>query len=305
MRTMNKKVKHTIRYWIHACLFVMLHAITALAQIPNNSFENWSTIGSYYKPDSWSSMNDLTVSQNVFTCVRGVPGVSGNYFLKLVSKSVTGMGTVPGIAAAGIMNLTTYQPLSGFAYNQRPQALNGSWQYMAIGSDQGYIAIEFTKWNTLTLQRDTVAFTYFPLPGMVMSWENFSIPLTYHTIDLPDSCFLVFSASLANGAAVVNSYVYLDNISFGNYTSEASNISYRDPYILVYPNPSNGSLFVKNLELIDPNAIEILDSYGRCLKKIGTTDLQKEIDVRSLMAGNYILKIISSGRIIHKQFTKE
>ena len=74
---------------INFTLFILIAlAVNVFAQIPNNGFENWTNMGSYYNPVSWACLNDETASAGVFTCERGTPGDPGNYFLKLTSKPV-------------------------------------------------------------------------------------------------------------------------------------------------------------------------------------------------------------------------
>ena len=43
----------------------------------------------------------------VYTCVKGTPGNPGTSYLKLVSKTVTGFGVVPGVAVCGTINETS------------------------------------------------------------------------------------------------------------------------------------------------------------------------------------------------------
>src|SRR5271157_5926898 len=153
--------------------------VTQAQSIPNAGFENWTSKGSYSDPDSWMCFNDLTASKSVYTCEQGTPGDPGNYYLKLTSKTVTGIGVVPGYAVSGTFNTTTLQPLKGFAFNQRPLNLTGNWQYMIFGSSPGYIKVQLTRWDSSMKTRMTVASADSVLPGMVMSWASFSIPLTY------------------------------------------------------------------------------------------------------------------------------
>jgi hypothetical protein len=218
--------------------FVMIAINTNGQTIPNNSFDNWTNMGSYNNPDGWSTYNDLTTAAGVYTCVKGTPGLVGMAYLKLTSKNVIGLGVVPGVAISGVTNMQTLEPVSGFPMSSRPAAFEGTWQYMAFGADQGFIAVAMTQWNTLTSARDTVGYAYYALPGMEMSWVNFSIPINYLNGNDPDSCFIILSASKANGAtASANSYLYVEEIFFsGNVTgtgvNEFENIS-------IYPNPAS------------------------------------------------------------------
>jgi hypothetical protein len=181
--------------------------------IPNNGFENWTSMGTYNNPEAWSCLNDMTATMSTYTCLKGTPGSVGSAYLKLSSKTVTGLGVVPGIAVCGTIDAVTMQPTSGFAFSIRPQSFTGKWQYMASGADQGFIGVALTKWNTTSMMRDTVAYAYQALSGMAMSWANFTIPMTYMNGDDPDSCIIILSASRANNvAAVAGSYLYVDEL---------------------------------------------------------------------------------------------
>ncbi len=159
---------------------------SSYAQIPNNDFEIWDSSAGYKTPIGWDNMNPVTFSTSVFTCQQMVPGNTGLYHLALNSQTVSG-SVVPGIAVSGLLDPTTHKPASGFPYALRPQVLAGSWQYMAYTTaDQGFIEVLLSKWNSISSRRDTVAFTHYLLPGMVMYWADFHIPLNYVSSATPD-----------------------------------------------------------------------------------------------------------------------
>ncbi len=223
---------------------LILAATTGFAQIPNGGFETWNTVSSYTVPDQWDNLNLMTSSMSTYTCMKGSTSApAGSSYLQLVSKTTGSMGVMPGIVTCGMLeqsNMSNIVAKSGFAFTQRPQNLTGSWQYMAYGSDQGYISVLLTKWNMSTSMRDTVAYTRQNLSGMVMSWATFSITLSYMSTSVPDSCILVLSAS--GTTPVNNSYLYADNLAFaGSVPSGVANISNNSSDILVYPNPANST----------------------------------------------------------------
>lgn len=180
---------------ISLSIFLSFAFLITKAQIPNSGFETWTSMGSYNNPDSWSCLNDMTASMSVFTCVKGTPGNPGTAYIKLTSKTVAGMGVMPGIAVSGTFDQSTLEPLSGFAFNERPANLTGKWQHMIFGNSQGYIDIQLTRWDGNMQMRFPVATAHFVLTGMAMGWSNFSIPLTYIDGNNPDSCIITLSAS--------------------------------------------------------------------------------------------------------------
>lgn len=215
-------------------LLTGLIAVAVNAQIPNNSFENWTQVGTYWNPDDWGCLNNLTAALNVFTCERGTPGNPGNYYLKVTSKSVMGGAVIPGIAVCGTIDPTTYLPLSGFPFNQRPEKLTGKWQHMIFGNSQGYIEVELTKWNTSNNSRDVIAFAHQQLAGMAMSWANFNIPLAYQSTETPDSCMIVLAASGTNPSNL--DYLWVDGLAFSGAVG-IDKYPVNQDFLRIFPNP--------------------------------------------------------------------
>lgn len=247
----------------------------AVAQIPNHSFEVWDSSAGYKVPVSWGNPDSLTHILSVYPCEWDYPGYSGPNYMKLTSKN-TGLGVVPGVAISGKINYTTFGPRSGFANTTRPAALTGAWQYMASGSDQGHIAVLLSKWNTTTNSRDTVSFTDYLLPGMVMSWATFSIPLTYQMGSAPDTAIIVLSASGLIPAN--NSYLYVDSIGFagavplGVVTTAANNT-----HAGIYPNPATDKATVSFFSLSGQNAtISVSDVSGSIISTLNPPTIKGE-----------------------------
>jgi hypothetical protein len=74
--------------------------------------------------------------------------------------------------------------------------------------------------------------------------------------------------------------------------------------ISVYPNPANGELYVTSNMLYEKSVIEICDVVGQRVIQLQTSNLkpQTAIDVSSLEAGTYFLKITSSNSIRTARF---
>lgn len=282
-------------------LSAMILSTCAIAQIPNGGFETWMNMGSYTMPTDWDNMNAMTSSMTTYTCMQGTPGNPGSAYLKLVSKNVAGMGVVPGVAVCGTIdmsNMADIKPHSGFAFNQRPAYMTGSWQYMAAGSDQGFVAVMLTKWNISMNMRDTVAIGYQMLQGMAMSWTPFSLNLTYVTNSYPDSAIVVLSASNLT-APVANSYLYADNLAFaGNvpFTGVAglknaiSNAS-------LYPNPASAFTNISYKTAASGNVyIKVADVSGRTVKQLNSTSVPGNNTIRlntaDMSKGIYFVNII-------------
>ncbi len=289
---------------------LLLSASVAFSQdlVPNAGFENWTSMSGYSDPVSWSCMNGLTTPMGVYTCMKGTPGAVGSAYLKLVTKTVNGIGIVPGLAASGMLEKTTATPTTGFAYTSRPKTLTGKWQYMAYSGDQGFISVLLSKWNSIKMLRDTIGYTYYALPGMAMSWANFSIPLTYTNTALPDSCIIVLSSSGANEKAPANnSYLYADNLGFSGTVADIADDHY-DANISLYPNPSSEKLFVDMSTLqVSRVYYSIVNNEGRQLKSENNCGFSSmlSLDISDIPTGIYDLNIYTEKGIITKKFVKQ
>ena len=275
-------------------LCTVLISNSLFAQIPNPGFETWDTTGGYNHPVSWDSPDSITNSSSVYPCEQGTPGAAGSFYLKLTSKAIL-TTVVPGVAVSGKINFTTFQPQSGFAYTLRPANLTGSWAYMASGSDQGHIMVLLTKWNSGTSSRDTVAFTDYALPGMVMSWASFSIPISYQSSSYPDSAIILLSASGAAPEAF--SYLWVDRLAFSGTTTAGLGNAPGAFKSTIYPNPASSAatILYKSASGRDIT-ICISDISGRSIMKLTQAVTVGEnrlpVNISGVAQGVYVVRII-------------
>jgi len=291
-------------------IFILLIVITSahigFAQIPNGGFENWSTVGSYDSAWGWSSPNYL--SSPINTCEKGTPGAPGTSYLKLTSKTVLGPIASPGIAVSGTFDATTLTPKSGFPYTGRPVGIAGNWQFMAFGSDTGHIVVYLSKWNTTAGHRDTVAFTDYTLPGMVMVWNSFSIPITYRHGMAPDSAIIILSAS--GTTPVNNSYLYVDSLNF--YGSVPTSITTTDPVhatVSVYPNPAAHSANVLYNGIVGNIKVDICYLSGKIVRSQSFVsvagDNKLPLDISGFAPGIYLVKVYDGMDVVTDKLTIE
>lgn len=274
-------------------------SVSAFAQIPNSSFENWTSAGSYSNPDGWDNLNGMTSSMSVYNCTQGTGGASGggSSYLKLTTKNVAGMGIMPGVAVSGVMDMMTYKPISGFPYTQNPQSLAGSWIYMPTGADVGFVSIYLTKWNSGMMMRDTIAVATQTISTMIMSWTNFSINLTYNSSVSPDSAIIIFSSS--GTSPVANSYLSVDNLSFTGGTTGIENIENFISNVSVYPNPSTEKISIElNINQASTVKFQLLDLAGVLIKEVNVGGIigkyNTSINTTGIAKGTYFLKVYAN-----------
>jgi len=269
--------------------------LSVCAQIPNSSFETWNNMGAYLNPDQWGTMNNTTAVGSVFTATQGTPGNPGSYFLKLTSKTV-GAAVVNGIAVSGILDSTTMQPRSGFAFSQQPASFTGSWQHMISGNSQGSISITLTKWNSGTHVREVVATANQTLSGMAMSWASFSIPFSYVSVNIPDSCIIFLKAS---GASPVNGdYLWVDKLSFVGTAAGVETHPSIFSDLAVFPNPSSENISVDfTLSKVQKVKIQMIDLNGKLIKEADLGSIngtsKYSLNINGIAKGSYFIHVIA------------
>jgi hypothetical protein len=233
--------------------------------IPNNGFENWTSMGNYSDPDNWHTLNSIGAPLSAYTVTQGTPGAVGNYYLKITSKTA-GPGVIPGLATTGTINSSNQTVSGGYPFTGRPASLTGKWQYMAMSAgDQGEIAVVTTKWNTVTNSRDTISKTQYMLPGMVMAWGNFSIPLTYVAAGFPDTCLIILASSTI--APANNSYLWVDNLSFTGWVGINENEAGLNKLNL-FPDPAQDILNVTfSMENFATVKLQLMDISGKLIQE--------------------------------------
>ena len=257
------------------CLIV-ISSTTLMAQIPNGGFESWTNASGYNAPVGWDNMNAMTTSMGSYTCLKGTPGDPGSSYIKLVSTTVSGMGVVPGIATCGMLDMTNMnapEAMSGFAFNQRPQSIAGNWQYMASGSDMGYLSVLLTKWNMTMMMRDTVAYLTLFTRNMQMSWTSFSNDLNYMSQETPDTAFITLSSSSAT--PVAGSYLYVDTLHFAG--SVSTGIIEKNNSLVgvsVFPNPSTDILNVSFTNVKSGSyKVQLISLTGSVIKELSAVEV--------------------------------
>lgn len=267
-----------------------LFTLPVMGQIPNNSFENWTSVGAYEIPDQWGTLNNLTSPSSVYTATKGTPGNPGNSYLQVTSRA-TASGVVPGIVVSGQLDTVTMQPKSGIAFAQRPQELTGNWQYMSFSGSPGSITITLTRWDSINAQREIVASAFQSLPGMVMSWSFFSINITYLNGNMPDTCLIVLEAS--GPAPSDNDYLWVDNLNFNGNVIGISDPSMPGNSVMVWPNPSSDHFIVSFDRSLEENVlIEMIDLRGRVvLRQVGIRGNAQVTLAPDVESGTYIIRI--------------
>lgn len=286
---------------IHIQLILMVALIqVGQAQIPNNGFESWHTVGNCQEPNSWYTTNLFDTTATYFAVTKSTdhyPASIGNLSIRLQNDPAR----VPAFNAFGIALSTRLdgsdRPL--FPVSGHPTKLCGYYQFTSVNNDTMGIHIYLLNNGV------DVASGHLQSNLSSSGWTSFSIPIsTYVTAD---SARISIMACNFEGAGVQGSSVlYVDNLSFDTLISAGIQNQAFGNQVSIYPNPASGILHIafNHQQVLHDLAFRLLDITGRDVNcnKISETDRDVHFDVSHLPQGIYLLHCYSdhAGSVIMK-----
>lgn len=287
-----------MRIFLSCCLAVLLLPGHVRAQgIPNGGFENWTDQGNYSDPDDWLTSNMVSWSvANMLTCEQGSPGVESAHFVKVTDRLLTGGGMQQASITVG-----NWGGFPAFPFTQRPEALNGFWQYHpANGGHDGLVNAALTRWNTQTGQREYIANAPMHAPSAINQWQAFSSPFLYYSNATPDSAIVSIQATSATAGDGTS--IWVDELSFGTAMDVAERPTMH--HFQLWPLPATDRLHIQ----ADGPFMELSlnDAFGRTLARRTVQPTENSVDVSGLPAGVYIVGLrFNDGRLATGRFLKQ
>lgn len=127
---------------------------------------------------------------------------------------------VTGTVATGIFEPDLQNQLEslkqGVPFSGKPTAFKGYFKYLPKENDSCDVYAELTRWNPVSLERDTIAEAVLIENDVaVESWTEFYLPFTYFSAEEPDTLTIIFASS-AEGDSFIGAEgiaIYVDDIS--------------------------------------------------------------------------------------------
>lgn len=276
-----------------------LSAYVAFAQnaaTPNPGFENWTQVGNYWNPDSWNNLNSSTWILGVYTCQRASASGdvhSGNYAIKLTTKSVFGI-TANGIAStATLITTPPYGITGGVPYTERPDSIVGWYKYTpANANDSGFV-----QFALLGSSNDTIGWVKFNTPNTpVTTYTRFSKEITYLSPATPTLSYWILSASDGDNP-VVNSSMIVDDVDLIFVTTPLPGEPEKSPIAIV------SNLVQEEMIINNPAEarviVEITDISGRVVMREEVYHHRQSISSGALNNGLYLYRLFDSNGNMH------
>lgn len=264
--------------------------------IPNGGFEDWTNTGNYMDPTGWLTSNMVSFSvEGTLTCEQGSPGAVGAHFAKVTDQLLTGMGMQQASITIGVQGT-----FPGFPFTERPDALNGMWQYHPQGgAHDGVVSAALTRWNPVTHQRDVIANAPIHAVDAITSWESFSSPFLYYSEEYPDSAIVSVQASSV--LAGDGTSLWVDALSFGQLQSVKEE---RAVAVEVWPSPATDQLRLR--AAINITEVVVHDVSGRVMARTNPNRTEVVLPVATLPAGLYRATLrLADGRAVLRSFSKQ
>lgn len=290
-----KKIYSTFLFAI-SFLFI---ANQGYSQISNGGFETWITTGSYANPQYWDSPNTETtaipiIGSAVLTKSSGAH--SGSWCARLENKNFI-VATIPGAMVIGQMSIDiasqTATISGGAPCNQQVPKVTGYYKYAPVNGDTcGIIAI-FTKHN-ISGGTDTLGFGYFESSSTVSAWTLFEAPVTWASIDNPDTVRIIIGSSLSVNCPA-GSVMFVDDLALDFSSGISEPLMAEQSNVFFNPNTSSVEVNFALENAADMNVriynlsgqLVIANSYGN------TRQLHTAISLEKLPKGMYFVELLT------------
>jgi len=265
-------------------------ALNASTQIPNNGFEDWTTVGSYEIPSGlWITANAYSPGgfYPVTKSTDHYPANVGNYSIRFENNTTI----TPSVAGCGIAMTNTalgqYKPM--FPIQGHPNSFCGYYKFTPQNGDTMKIAIGLFKNGSV------VSSAILTNTATVSNWTPFNLPFDTYTD--ADSGYIHISSYNAEGPLALpmgNSVLYVDNLSFDNLITSANEGPAINAGSNIFPNPASDNIIIENNETTDV-LVEIYNIVGALEKIVPLKQGQKNINTDDLTNGIYMVVIKSDG----------
>ncbi len=278
-------------------VFLSMSLLPGFSQnVPNPGFEAWIDYGDYEDPKNWQSPNWTTSGLGVFTVTKSTDVYSGNYSVRMESKSILGgLFKVPGTVTLGEFeidfNNQTAIIVGGVPFTTRPHKLSGFFKYYPGQNDYMQAFVLFYKQNQGSGLRDTIGVGYFSYADTVDVWSPFETEIIYNSPVEPDSMNIIIMASDIT-SAVQGSTLLVDSLMF-EYATGLKEVVFQDEQIKLFPNPCDQQISFEIQNTFKNARLNIYNLSGQLMHSEVTGNENCIVGTRNYPEGIYFYRILS------------
>ncbi|MCK9204595.1 MAG: T9SS type A sorting domain-containing protein [Bacteroidales bacterium] len=312
-------------------VFLAIFANTAFTQsmLPNGDMENWYPViipgtATNYEDlgvdmtDNWlTTLNSLNavpapIGPGPVTVFKTDDKYSGTYAAKLVSQTfvMTPFDVfIPGMLGTATLDFQNVRAILGRSCpGWKPTKLQGYFKFEPVNGDSCAAVILLSKWNSTTLQRDTVGYGKLVTKDTVSTYTRFEVPVdySYPSSNLSPDSITILTVSSAGFNVISFMYsigqpgstMYVDDLSL-EYPAGIEQSLMPETSITMFPNPANETLTVTLGKTVENGILEIFDVTGKMISTMDLTGKLTVLPVYSLSNGAYFIKIKEGSRLLN------
>ncbi len=270
-------------------------ATQSQAQIPNNGFENWFTVGNYMEPQGYATTNSFatTTFYPVTRSTDHYPLSVGNYSIRIENN----ISLLPNADALGLIlqnsaNSVFNGPGPAFPISGHPTSFHGYYKYIPQNGDTMRIQIQFYSSGS------NVSWGGFSTTTAAPNWTPFSISMQGYST--ADSASILISPYNCNGAPPQyvpygNSVLYVDNLSFDSLITSVNAYTSKEATFKLYPNPATDII---SIDAFDSNEnifiLKIYNFMGEIVRSELFLNGHPKMDISDLNNGMYTIELMST-----------
>jgi len=270
-------------------ILTLTFAVSAKAQnIPNAGFESWTAGFGFDDPNSWGTLNALSLLGIPISVTKSTERHGGSFSAKVETMSTidsSGQETPsPGFMFIGSVNIFQETGVFGTSFTARPDSLVGWVKCTTVNGDNSGIVLTLTKWDATSLTQEEIGFGGYITTSSSSTFYRFSVPIEYSSENTPDSLSVIVISSLEDGE--IGSAIWVDDLSLIYNTSSIGELN--GTSFEVFPNPVNDELSISSKTV---DKMEVYSSTGILIDHIVIDlGLIYTYDTKKLANGLYLVK---------------
>lgn len=270
----------------------------------NGGYESWVDNGGYQEPEGWFSLNQLTQFGIDPSVTMTTIAHTGNK-AALLTTIENSTQNVPGLLSSGpLMNSEgdVNFDQAKIAFSARPVGFTFAYMYAPGVGDTCSVYMLLTKWNSALNKADTVAEGRFASRDSVMTYTVKMIDFDYYNNQIPDSAFIIISASKNGFEPVPGTTMYIDDF-YLRYMTGLTDAHLNDSKVKLYPSPVASVLHVEGLST--GSTLSIFNTLGVKVAEQHITTVEEGLNVASLTPGVYYVVATEGKNSYTRKFVKQ
>lgn len=286
------------------------------SSLPNGNFEGWTqSPHGFWEPDG-----GFFKTLNILDTIPTPPGITaypcdtahgGSKSAGLITREIL-LGPVhiliPGVIGNLRINWFTQNATLGAPYIWPTKAQRFQGFYMAdpLNGDSTGAIILLSKWNGITHQRDTIAYTRLIFQGIINTWTEFDVPINYwDNTTMPDSITILLlscggynAENMMASVGQVGSRAFFDDVTLTNIAG-IEILLMPDVEVKLSPNPASDYLTVTLDKPVSGGVFEIYTVLGKLLQRHSLSGVSVQISVGELPGGSYYYKLTDGRKLLN------